>query len=184
MILKIEDWNWELILGLIGALAWIPWLFDKFTPAKLYGNVISQFANQGTFNNSPGVLHYLKLSLTCINKNYNIKEIRIQVKYTNDERWYNGEIFWARTSTWVMADNITRKQLTIPNTEFLGFTNILEVDKSRYYYLTFMTEKEQIQEFEIIRISFYDFKGKHEDIIFNATQINENNILWDDSIWN
>lgn len=187
MIIQISTWNWELIIAMAGALAWIPWVYEKFTPAKIYGNLISTLTNQGSFNTGEkkinGVLHFLKISVSCINKNFNIKNIEIQVKYENDVNWYSAKIYWARTSVWTMPGIIEVKKLEIPSTHFLGFTNILEKDKSNFYYLTFITEKQELVEFETIRLNFHNYKQQTEIIEFNKKDIDPNRILWENEIW-
>jgi len=183
----MSNWNWELILAIIGALAWLPWAIDKLTPSKIYGNLLSQLLNSGEFNANGekkiGILHFFKISITCVNKNFNIKSILIDVKYKEDNNWYHGEIYWARTSTWAMPGNAEKKSLTIPHTEFLGFTNVLEKDKSKFYYLTFITNKKELAEYEIVKITFTDFKENRREINFISEEIDSNKILWEDEIW-
>jgi hypothetical protein len=186
-LLNISNWNWELILAAIGALAWAPWVIDKLTPSKIYGNLLSQLLNSGEFNangeNKIGILHFFKISITCLNKNFNIKSITINVKYKEDDKWYKGEIYWARTSVWTMPGNTEKKSLTIPHTEFLGFTNVLEKDKSKFYYLTFITNKKELTEYETVRLTFTDFKEKRQEVNFISDEIDSNKILWEDNIW-
>ena len=192
MILSINNWNWELITAIIGAiigtLAWIPWLIDKYTPAKIYGRLISNLINQGHIQNGDtfvdSTLHFLKLSITCINKNFNVKKISIRVKYENNKEWFNGNISWSHTSIWAMPGNSNeKKKLILPNEQFLGFTNFIEKDVSKFYYLTFFVEKEDLQEYEIIELTFHDYKKNKKKVIFKATDIDSYQILWDNSIW-
>jgi len=186
-LLNISNWNWQLIFAIIGALAWLPWVIDSLTPPKVYGSLLSQLLNSGEFNANEGkkigILHFFKISITCINKNFNIKSISINVKYKEDSKWYNGEIYWARTSIWTMPGNSETKSLTIPHTEFLGFTNVLEKDKSKFYYLTFITDKKELAEYETVRIIFTDFKENRQEVNFISEEIDANKILWEDDIW-
>lgn len=181
---QIVNISWETIIAIIGALAWIPWFFDKFTPSKLYGSIISNFTNQGRFSNKSGTLHFLKLSISCINKNFNVSDCTIEVKYVNNAIKYNGDIFWARISTWAMDPQGTVfKNLIIPNQEFLGFVNMFERDKSGFYYLTFIVQKPTLEDFEEINITFKNTKGKMEKLKFKNIDINPDKVLFDDSIW-
>jgi hypothetical protein len=175
--------SWETIIAIIGALAWIPWVFDKWTPSKLYGSLISNFTNQGVFNTKSGTMHFLKLSISCINKNFNVSECNIEIKYLNNDEIYSGNIFWARTSRWTMDTQGTVKSLIIPNSEFLGFVNMFEKDKSVFYYLTFIVEKTTLEEFEEINITFKNPKGKKIKLKFKSADINPDKVLFDDSIW-
>lgn len=188
MILSITTWNWELILAIIGALAWIPWLVDKYTPSKIYGRLISNLINQGQIQNGNELIHskmhFLKLSITCINKNFNVKDISIRVKYQNNNEWYTGNTNWAHTSIWAMpGNNSGKKKLILPNEQFLGFTNLIEKDVSKFYYLTFFVEKEDLQEYESIVLTFHNYNLNTQEIRIVASEIDQHQILWDDSIW-
>ena len=182
--IELCGFSWEIAIAILGALAWLPWIFDKMNSAKLYGTLISNFVNQGQFNQKQGTMHFLKLSISCINKNFNVADITIQIKYANNSTWYNGDIFWARSSTWAMnPEGTIHKQLIIPNENFLGFVNMFEKDKSGFYYLTFLVGKSNLENFEIIRISFQNPKQITESIEFRSENINPDRILFDDSIW-
>ena len=176
--------SWETAIAILGALAWLPWIYDKTNTSKLYGRLISNFVNQGHFNQKSGTMHFLKMSISCMNKNFNVDDISIQIKYLNNEIWYNGNVFWARTSNWAMnAEGTVHKKLIIPHENYLGFVNMFEKDKSDFYYLTFIVEKVQLEEFEIIRITFRSPKQITESIEFRKENINPDNVLFDDSIW-
>lgn len=176
--------SWETVIAIVGALAWVPWIYEKLTPAKLYGSLISNLSNQGTFNTKFGTLHFLKLSISCINKNFNVVDCSIKIKYFNNEKKYDGSIFWARTSRWSMdPQGRVTKNLVIPNEEFLGFVNMLEKDKSVFYYLTFIVEKNTLEEFEEINIKLKNPQGKEKYIKFKSSELNPDKILFDDKIW-
>ena len=176
--------SWETIAGIIGALAWIPWIFEKLSSSKIYGNVMSYILNSGKFNSKEGLMYFFKLSISCINKNFNVKSVDIFVKYPNTNEWKKGSIFWARTSSWVITNGQPSKQLTLPNDNFLGFINILEKDKSNFYYLTFLVEHTPLEEFEKIRFEFINHKGDKKTFKILHSEINGDRMLFDDSIWN
>lgn len=181
---QLSGISWETIVAILGAFAWLPWIFDKMNPSKLYGKIISNFVNQGQFNNKNGTMHFLKLSISCMNKDFIIDEIDIAIKYKNNQKWYAGSIFWARTSTWVMdSAGVSKKELVIPNENYLGFVNMFEKNKSSFYYLTFIVEKDTLEEFETIEISFTDPKQTIEFLKFQAENINPDRVLFDDNIW-
>lgn len=175
--------SWETIIAIIGALAWFPWLFDKLSSSKIYGNVISYILNSGKFNDKEGLMYFFKLSISCINKNFNIKSINIFVKYPNSSEWKKGSIFWARTSSWVINNGQPTKQLTLPNDNFLGFINVLEKDKSNFYYLTFLVEHPQLEEFEKIKFEFINHKNYKKSFEILHKEINGDKMLFDDNIW-
>lgn len=175
--------SWETIIAVIGALAWIPWIFEKLSRSEIYGNVISYILNGGKFNNKEGLMYFFKLSISCINKNFNIKSINILVKYPNSDEWKNGSVFWARTSSWVINNGEPSKQLTLPNDNFLGFINVLEKDKSNFYYVTFLVEHNQLEEFEKIKFEFINHKDDKKSFEILSKEINGDKMLFDDSIW-
>lgn len=182
--IQLSGFSWETAIAILGALAWLPWIYEKMNPSKLYGRLISNFENQGRFNQKTGTMHFLKLSISCMYKNFNVDDISIQIKYLNNGEWYDGNVFWARTSIWSMnAEGTVRKHLVIPHENYLGFVNMFEKDKSGFYYLTFIVEKEQLEEFEIIRLTFRNPKQITESIEFRKENINPDSVLFDDSIW-
>lgn len=128
-------------------------------------------------------MYFFKLSISCINKNFNIKTIDIFVKYPNSNEWKKGSIFWARTSSWVISNGQPSKQLTLPNDNFLGFINVLEKDKSNFYYLTFLVEHPQLEEFEKIKFEFINHKNDKKSFEILHKEINGDRMLFDDSIW-
>ena len=175
--------SWETIVAILGALAWIPWLFDKFSSSKLYGNIISYVVNNGKFNNKEGLLYFFKLSISCLNKNFNIKSVDIYVKYPNNDKWLKGYIFWARTSNWVIENGKPSKQLLLPNEDFLGFVNVLEKDKSNFYYLTFLVENKTLEDFELIKFEFVNYENNKKIIEISRNNINNDRLLFDNSLW-
>ena len=180
---QVSNISWETIAAITGALAWLPWIFEKLSFSKIYGNVISYILNSGNFNNKDGLLYFFKLSISCINKNFNVKSINIFVKYPNSNEWKKGSIFWARTSNWVINNGEPTKKLILPNDNFLGFINVLEKDKSNFYYLTFLVEHPQLEEFQKIKFEFINHKNKKRSFEILHKEINGDTMLFDDSIW-
>lgn len=176
--------SWETVVAVLGALAWLPWLFDKFSSSKIYGNIISYVVNNGRFNDKVGLLYYLKLSISCINKDFNIKSVEIYVKYPNNDKWFKGSIFWARTSNWVIEHGKLSKNLTLPNENFLGFVNILEKGKSNFYHLTFLVENKTLEDFELMKFEFVNYKEDNRILEISRNNINNDRLLFDDSLWN
>lgn len=174
---------WETIVAILGALAWLPWIFEKLSSSKIYGNIISYVFNSGKFNNKEGLIYFFKLSISCINKNFNIKSVDIFVKYPEKNEWLKGSIFWARTSTWVIENGKPSKQLTLPNDNFLGFINVLEKEKSKFYYLTFIVEHNILEDFEKIKFEFINHKNEKKSFEISQSDINGDRMLFDDNIW-
>ncbi len=177
------SFSFQTLLAFIGALAWLPWLVERCQEPKIFGRVISYALNDGNFNHRNGILHFFKLSITTANQNIHIKELKISVKYPGDENWYKGKIFWGRYSSWLLDDIGTLKQLIIPPDQFIGFTNFLAKDKTNFYYLTFIVENRPFGMFEKVKFDFSNFKDGLVSFEIDGAKIDNDEILFDDSIW-
>jgi hypothetical protein len=71
----------------------------------------------------------------------------------------------------------------LPSENFLGFTNVLEKDKSNFYHLTFLIENKKFEHFESLKFVFTNYKNKSRSIEISNKEINNDVILFDDSIW-
>jgi len=182
--------NWreiiETIIAIIGAFAWLPFLIEKFSSSKIYGKIISSvvcegFVSNGHSKRKDGLLYFFKVSISCINKNFNIKSVDIYIKY-KDKNWVKGSIFWVRTNSWNIEGR--PKQLILPNDNFLDFINVLEKDKQQFYYVTFIVEyKKTYEDFEAIRFDFLNYKKRKVSFEILRENISNDSILFDDNIW-
>jgi hypothetical protein len=165
-------------VAIIGALAWIPWVFEKIQRPTLKGRLF----NQNMKEDKEGLLYLLNLSVTSLRKQFVIKEIKIGVKYSGDKKEYNGIIHWLDESFWEDT-NGNKARLKIPINEFLGFMNTIPKDDSCKGYITFFVDKGTVEEFEYINIEFIPYHGNVQTIRFNQKEIDSNLFFWDDTIW-
>ena len=175
--------TWETIVAIIGALAWLaPWVYDVLQKPKLKGKLISQNMNKGYFRDKEGLLYFLSVSIISLRKQFNIKEIKIKIKYPNDDKEYNGVVCWFRKSFWVDAEG-KKYELVIPNNEFLSYISTLPKDDSRKSYITFFVDKGTMEEFDYVKLEFTPYRGNTQIINFNKKDINSNLMLWDENVW-
>lgn len=178
---------WETIVAIIGALAWFaPWVYDVLQKPDLKGKLISFNSNKGTYENGgkvqEGLLYFLSVSLISLHKQFNIKEIKIFIKYPNDDKEHNVKVIWARKSNWV--DSVGKKyELVMPNNEFLSFISTLPKDESRKSYITFFVDKGTIEDFDYIKLELTPYRGNTKTINFNMKDIDPNLMLWDENVW-
>ncbi|SRR6266511_4364673 len=170
--------TWETVVAIIGALAWLPWVFEKLQKPKLEGRLL----NQNMKKDKEGLLYLLNLSITSLRKQFTIKEVRIGVKYPGDKKEYNGIIRWLNDSFWEDPNGI-KARLKIPSNEFLGFMNKIPKDDSYKCHITFFVDKGTVEEFEYISIEFTPYSGSTQTIRFNRNEIDSKLFFWDDTIW-
>jgi hypothetical protein len=176
--------DWQTIVAIIGALAWVPWLFDLVRPAKLSGKLISHYENGGEFNDRVGLLHLVKLALCTSNKSVQIRDIAIRIKYVDENQPRTAKWYWARFShwTWPSPENAQKKLIISPEC-FLGFRISLLKDEPIVTYLTFFSERPGLAGFEWFELSLIGFNGKARKVRFSASEIDSEQMLFDDSIW-
>ncbi|MDP1615628.1 MAG: hypothetical protein Q8L68_07500 [Methylococcales bacterium] len=173
----------ETFAAIFGALAWAaPWIYEALQKPTIKGKLISQHMNKGFFINKEGLLYFLSISIISLRKQFNIKEIKVKVKYAGDDKEYNGTVCWFRKSLWVDSDG-KKVELVIPNNEFLGFMSTLPKDDSRKCYITFLVDKGTVEEFDYLKLEFIPYRGNTQTLKFNRKDIDPNLMLWDDNIW-
>ena len=177
------NFTWETVVAIIGALAWLaPWVYEVLQKPTLKGKLISQHMNKGFYTDKEGLLYFLSVSIISLRKQFNIKEIKIKVKYPGDDKEYNGTMCWFRKSTWVDSEG-KQIELRIPSDEFLGFMSTMPKDNSRKCYVTFLVDKGTMEEFDYVKLEFIPYRGNIQTIKFDKKDINPNLMLWDDNIW-
>jgi hypothetical protein len=185
MFFTASEWanNITTITGLVGASAWLsPWVYKKFTKPELKGRVISQFTNDGEFNQREGLLHFIALNMISLNRSFNIKNIDISVWYKSSPERYHGKLFWARKNTWT-GQNGKQLRLEIQAEDALLFIGTIPQDVTKKFYLTFKVDKAELEEFEKIVIVFTEESGHKSTVEINQQSIDGEQMLWDDRIW-
>ena len=108
-----------------------------------------------------GIGTLIKLNLFVKNKDLNFKDIKVKVKYPNDDEEYTAKLIY--NSSGFDFDPIG--VFKAPPENFLKFNSYLGVGQRHNYYLALMVEKETSKDpkkavFEYLKISFIDSRDK------------------------
>lgn len=171
------------VAGLIGAFAWFaPLVYQIFTKPKIKAELVSKFENSGNFSGSDCLMHFLALNIISLNKCFNIKKTNISIKYKGNSDKYSGTLFWARKNEWA-GPNQERLTLNILPEETLPYVGTIPKDITKKIYLTFRVDKAELDEFELIELTFEEHSGCQSKVVISSDQIVPDQILWDDRIW-
>ena len=124
-------------------------IWNQIKKSKVYGKVISiTYSQSATYSfrtkkneekTINGQQYILKLSLSCLRKSLNYKDVNVFLTYGNEK--VIGEIYWTKYNNlnFHNADGTTSKmQLLTPATDFITFNNVLEQGKTSFFYLNFI----------------------------------------------
>ena len=181
----IVSWLNYLVLfsGPIGAAAWLaPWVYKKISRPSLRGRLVSHFENLGQFNGKNCRMHFLAINIISLSQCFNIKDIQILVRYKGNPSDYRGELFWARENVW-SGPSKERLKLKIQPEDTLPFVGAIPQDVTKKIYLTFKVDKAELEEFDEITLIFNEQSGSSSTVSFKYGLINNDQILWDDRIW-
>ena len=151
---------------LISALPYIqqPEIHGRIIGLMRSGQMTYPFTDKdGISNNITGVGYTVNVLITVLNKNFDIKDLKMYVKYSDDNQKHQGKIISANEG--IFDFNGIKRKLLIPTAEELIYTNVLEKGKANSYFIRFIVDQslekpEKIRPLEEIEISFYDFKDK------------------------
>ena len=188
----------SLIIALIGAAAWTPYAIEKFfLQPKIEGRILGLLRSgemnypytekDGSQKEIKGIGYTINILITILNKNFNVKDFEVYVKYVDDENKYRGTIIRANSAILDFGGN--KKILIIPEEkEFLSI-NVLEKEKVNSYFMRFIMDSsledpKKIRTIESIEIAFYNYKNKSKRIILNYEEIDAKEMLsFDDKYW-
>lgn len=179
-----------LIVSVVGAAAWLPWLFERFSPSRIVAKIISltlipnqslDYLDKDGPKHLNGIGYFLKLNIIALNKTINIQKLEVSVKYPNEAKPHQGRIYWARKVR--VALEGTPHTLQIPSSQFLPFINILDKDKVVSCYLTFMVDKANFEDFESVILKFIDFRNQSVSAVIGWNEIDHSVMLFEDSVW-
>jgi hypothetical protein len=176
------------ILSLVGALAWTPVIIGWLKKDKLSGKIISQYLNFAELplsNKGSGAIYLLKLALFSKNRDFYFKSIHIYVKYPNEEERIGKNWIW-RHLRFVIDDingKSDQKQLLISSTEYISSQTVLPKGEIVSGYLSFSTNKTEDIPYEYIKLVFYNYNGKSQEVVFYHNELEPNAVLFDESIW-
>lgn len=176
----MKNINWTLILSILGVLAWLPYVFDKLTPVKIEGKLISLYGNIGTYKGTPSTILLMKLGIISENKDFNIKDVDIQINFKNSG--------WIKTTSYntreaLFTYNNTTKKLNLRNEDFINNMVSLPKDQAIAGYLITSTPVHINEEILQIELIFIPFSGKTKKVLLDKSKISEDKFLFDDKIW-
>jgi hypothetical protein len=177
-----DNLSLEAIIAFVGALAWLPILYDKLRVPVLKGKLISYHMKKGIYDQHEGLLYFLSVSMISLHNQFEIKKIKIKVKYSGDETEYSGKVFWSSDYLWDDSNGNKLKTI-IPAGEFIEFISAFPKDSSQRFHVTFLVDKGMEEKFDSIKFEFYPYDGEKQIVQFNQKDLDFSLMLWDDTIW-
>jgi len=129
-------------------------IWNQIKKSKVYGKTISKtYSQNATYNYKinqnedrtlTGQQYILKLSLSCLRKSLNYKDVNVYLTYGNET--VKGEIYWTKYNNLNFLNqdgSTTAKKMMTPSNEFLTFNNVLENGKTSFYYLNFIVPNKE-----------------------------------------
>lgn len=175
---NFKFWS-TLIIGIIGALAWLPIILENLKEQKIEGKIISSYNN---INKDRTQIFFLyKLSILSTNKDFLLKDIDLKIKFKTSP-----EIISTSRNNRLVVFNIDGyfKKLNVPDNAFLNNLSILKKDLPEVGYLFFKVDYNKDEPIEYIEFKFSSFDNKTEKKLrFTNEEIKEEKLLFDDSIW-
>jgi len=163
-----------LFLSLIGAAAWIPHGIDYFSSAVIKGKLVGWAGTQETTatrwntreneqKKLKGILYIPRISLTSLNKDFNVNFIEIYATYKDDKKKYKGRcITLPKTGINIkLKDSIgkeTDHKLVVPHNEQIAMLSVIKENEITIIFIPFIVDKATLSECNIIEFQFYDYK--------------------------
>ena len=180
--------NWQFWLtfsiGIIGAAAWLPTIFEYFKTPIIKGKILSTYASVVTIQGKKQAAYVVKLSLFTQNKTLNLKDINISMKFP-DTKEIEGNIFMFRSASFMFNENGQDiiKKLRVPIQEYIYNFSSLPKEETVIGYITFTANEIIDKPFEYLTFTFIDYKNKEYKLKFMGSELTSNKLLFDDSIW-
>lgn len=153
---------------------------NSIKKSEVYGKIIGKtFSKIQNFKELSGEGYIIQLSLSCIGKSLNFKDVNVYLYYGKEKR--KGEIYWANKNE-VNLGNSYLHDVKIPINEFLTFHNILQIDKTSFFYLCFIlpNKKDGIL-YDKMELEF--IKTDNEKLNIEIDEINSNQFYFDKSVF-
>jgi len=163
-----------LLISIIGALAWLPQLFDLFKSQEILGKIISRYDN---FNDKQSFYLY-KLSLFSKNKPFHLKQITCTLEYDDGQKFNDT----ARNMRYVIFNG--NEELQVLGKEYINNFSILPNDTNIEGYLFFCYDFSN-RTSKIIKttFTFESYDDKVRTLSFEEKYIDGKQLFYDDSIW-
>jgi len=183
---KTKGINWALIVGIIGAAAWLPTIFDSVKPNKIEGKILSQYASIVKLPNghdSAAILQ--KLSVYSKNKSFYLKDIEVYLKFPDIKDELKCTLWTWRYLFFTFDDkgHKVQRRLNIETKNYLLQLTLLPKDQSVVGYLSFSFDHLKDEKYDYVRYVFIDFDGNRKELIISRDNISDNTQGFDDKIW-
>jgi hypothetical protein len=168
-------------------------VWKLFKKPEIYGKVLSrEFAENGTLTYTPygekeitetGQLYILKLSLTCLFKTLNYKDIKAFVTYKNQER-IEALIYWSKYDILSGKNNGNgiKKTMMIPADDFLPFNSLIEIGKTNFYYIKFIVpNKKGLEIYDKLELEFVKPNNKLSKV--EIFEIDKKQFFFDETLF-
>ncbi|MFH1005738.1 MAG: hypothetical protein V1781_09665 [Bacteroidota bacterium] len=162
---------------------------EKIGKSKIDIKIVSLvYAPNQTYTNRScnltinGIGYFLKINLTVLHKDFYQKNLIIYVKYPTRDNYIKSEIFVPSNYSITLENN--RLTLNIDKSKLLQFNSIIPKNKITSNYVTFIVDKANYEDFESIKFEFIDFSFKTREFIIKRSEMDFNNILFENEIWN
>ncbi len=167
-------------------------IWNQVKKSKVYGKVISMtysqtasysFATKNMETNTiNGQQYILKLSLSCLKKSLNYKDVNVFLTYGKEK--VKGEIYWTKYNNlnFQNPDGTTsKKQMLTPATDFLTFNSVLEQGKTSFFYLNFIVpNKEGKTLYDKLELEF--IRPNDEKVNVEIFEIDPKQFFFDDEL--
>lgn len=186
-----EDLGWQFwttaMLGLIGALAWLPSILEWTRKAKIEGKIISQYENVGAFSidSAIGTIVVQKLSIFSRRKEFFNKNIKVFLKFPNRNDEVEAQVIVPRKLLFTFEENKAKvvRELDIESNEHILLFTIFPKDESVTGYIVFKLNFKIEQNYEYVRYAFNGFGDKKLELKIPSSEIKANELLHDEQIW-
>ena len=183
-----------LILALVGALAWTPFLYDKFKKPKIKGRLIGltfsqnfSFSTQNYFSGSieklSGIVYFPKFVFVSLVKDFNISNTEVAVKYPGESEWRKGNLFFAPSLSLSMEGESNKKTLKIPSEEHINSFMTFERNRPVSLFIPFCVSRSTYEHFESMRITFTEYNGTQTSVCINREDVDAKKLMFEEKYW-
>jgi len=175
---NFKFWS-TLIIGIIGALAWFPFILEQFEKQKIEGKILSSYNN--VTKNKKQIYFLFKLSVVSINKDFLLKDIDLKIRFKS-----SSVLVSTSRNNRIVIFNIdgSFKRLNVTDNQFLNNLSILKKNSPEVGYLFFAVDYDKDEPIVQLDFVFTSYNAENQKILrFTDKEIKEEKLLFDDSIW-
>ena len=169
------------ILSVIGALSWLPFVFEQLQKPEINIKIISQYSNYEKTAGLPSTTLLYKMAIVSNHKQFNLYDIKADVT-VKDYGSVHFKPFNSRLTVFTDFNNIQRK-LNVDRSLYLNNYVVLKKDEPMVGYLLLSGPLIPDKNITNINFIFSDFKGDSIVVKINMEKLNGSDFLYDDDIW-